>query len=78
MPSHGARRVTCTLRMPGLANPANPDWSAVQAKIIAALPVPTAFVALSNTAVDPAVVGMPVMAPVAVTMLKPGGRGLAA
>ena len=42
-----------------------------------ALPVPVAFVAPSKTAVVPAVVGVPVMTPVAVTILRPGGSGLA-
>ena len=42
-----------------------------------ALPVPVVFVAPSSTAVVPTVVGVPVMTPVAATMLKPAGSGLA-
>ncbi len=43
-----------------------------------ALPVPVLFVALSSTAVVPTAVGEPVMTPVAGTMLRPAGSGLAA
>ena len=39
--------------------------------------MPVAFVALSNTLVVPTVVGVPVMTPVAATMLKPAGSGAA-
>ena len=42
-----------------------------------ALPVPVEFVAPSSTAVVPTVVGEPVMTPVAETMLKPAGSGVA-
>ena len=42
-----------------------------------ALPAPVGLVAPSNTAVVPAVVGVPVIAPVAATMLRPAGKGLA-
>jgi hypothetical protein len=43
-----------------------------------AVPVPVAFVAPSSTAVVPPAVGVPVMTPVAATMLRPAGSGLAA
>ncbi|MEO5960560.1 MAG: hypothetical protein ABIR80_15715 [Opitutaceae bacterium] len=42
-----------------------------------ALPVPAAFEAPNDTLVAPTVVGVPVMTPVAATMLKPAGSGLA-
>src|SRR4051812_37301738 len=42
-----------------------------------ALPVPLAFVAVSATVVTPIAVGVPVMTPVAATMLNPAGSGLA-
>ena len=42
-----------------------------------ALPVPVALVALRVKIETPAVVGVPVIAPVAATMLKPAGKGLA-
>ncbi len=42
-----------------------------------ALPVPLPLVAPSSTLVTPAVVGVPVIAPVAPTMLKPAGSGVA-
>jgi hypothetical protein len=42
----------------------------------AALPVPTAFVALMRTGVVPAVVGVPAMTPVAVLRTRPTGSEL--
>jgi hypothetical protein len=42
----------------------------------AASPVPTAFAALIRTGVVPAVVGVPVMAPVAVLRTRPTGSWL--
>ena len=41
-----------------------------------ALPVPVALVAPSSTIVVPTAVGVPVIAPVAATMLKPAGKVL--
>ena len=51
--------------------------AAVIVIVSAAELVPVAFVAPSSTDVVPAAVGMPVMAPVAATMLRPPGSGLA-
>jgi len=42
-----------------------------------ALPVPVEFVAPSSTAVVPTVVGVPVIAPVKATILRPAGSGVA-
>ncbi len=42
-----------------------------------AFPVPVALVAPSSTLVTPAVVGMPVIAPVTVLITRPAGRGAA-
>jgi hypothetical protein len=42
--------------------------------VSAALPVPTAFVAPSRTGVVPAVVGVPVIAPVVALIARPAGR----
>ena len=45
--------------------------------VSAALPVPTAFVAPSNTGVVPTVVGVPEMIPVVALRTRPAGSGLA-
>ena len=46
-------------------------------RIKVALPVPPALVALMVTLLVPAAVGVPVIAPVPVLMLKPAGRPVA-
>ncbi len=51
--------------------------AAATVMVSVALPVPLLFVAPSRTAVVPAVVGEPLMTPVAGAMLKPAGSGLA-